>query len=237
MNYNPALHANPPKMTRDFETLVFCTSYVAGQGDWVARFERWLNHHAALPFERAIFCMIDDASPYRPDQVKVQTIDIGQPFPVPPLRPLMVRFGSRLGRSAVDRYPGWWRSFLFSVLVARNYRCSKIVHIESDAYVLSRRMIDFINSRKSGWTAFWCPRWNFPETGIQVVCEDQFDRMRGMWDAGWERHVGQYAERVLPFTDIVKDPHGNRYGEFRTKIPGFADFAMQVGPAHKVWFK
>ncbi len=224
-------------MTHEFETLVFCTSYMANRGEWLGRYRRWLDHHAPLPFDRPLFCMIDDASPYLPDQEKVQTIESGQPFPLPPTRPLMVRFGNRLGRSAVDNYPGWWRSFLFSVLVAGNYGCRKIVHIESDAYVLSRRMVEFIRRRDSGWTAFWCPRWNFPETGIQVVCEDRFDAMRGMWEAGWERHAGKYAERILPFTDVVKDPHGNRYGEFRTRIPGFADFAMQVSPAHKVWFR
>lgn len=224
-------------MIRDFDTLVFCTSYVASQDEWVVRYERWLNHHAALPFERALFCMIDDASPFRPGRDRVRIIEAGQPLPAPAHGPLMIRFANRLGRTAVNDYPGWWRSFLFSVLVARHYRCQRIVHIESDAYVLTRRMVDFINSRRTGWTAFWCPRWNFPETGIQVVCEDRFDAMRGMWDAGWARFAGQYAERLLPFTEVVKDPHGNRYGEFRTKIPGFADFAMQVTPAQKVWFK
>ena len=158
-------------------------------------------------------------------------------MPPAPARPLLVSFATRLGRSAVDNYPGWWRSLLFSFLVAKHYGCRKIVHVESDAYLLSHRMLDFINARASGWTAFWCPRWNFPETGIQVVCADRFDQMRAMWDAGWARHAGQYAERVLPFTDIVRDPHGNRYGEFRTRIPGFADFAMQVSPRQNVWFK
>lgn len=224
-------------MAGDFETLVFCTSYIADQEAWADRYERWLKHHAGLPFERALLCMIDDASPFRPDPQRLQVIDAGAPLPAAPARPLMVRFASRLGRRAVDDYPGWWRSFLFSVLVAKHYGCRKIVHVESDAYLLSRRMLDFINARASGWTAFWCPRWNFPETGIQVVCADRFDQMRGMWDAGWARHAGQYAERVLPFTDVVRDPHGNRYGEFRTRIPGFADFAMQVSPRQRVWFK
>ncbi len=224
-------------MTGEFETLVFCTSYVADRESWTARYERWLKHHAALPFRRPLFCMIDDASPWRPDPQVLQVIDALAPLPVAPARPLMVRFANRLARSAVDNFPGWWRSFLFSVLVAQNYRCRKIVHVESDAYVLTRRMLDFINSRTMGWTAFWCPRWNFPESGIQVICEDRFEQMRGMWDAGWERHAGQYAERLLPFTDIVRDPHGNRYGEFRTRIPGFADFAMQVSPRQNVWFK
>jgi hypothetical protein len=224
-------------MTRDFETLVFCTSYIAGQGEWVARYESWLDHRAALPFDRTLFCMIDDASPYLPDQGKVQTIESGQPVPTPLARPLMVRFQNGLGCSADDHYPGWWRSFLFSVLVAGNYRCRKIVHTDSNAYVLTLRIVEFINRRDSGWTSFWCPRWNYPETGIQVVCEDQSGAMHDLWDAGWEQFTGQYAERGLPFTDVVRDPSSNRYGELRTKIPGFADFAMQASPRYKVWFK
>lgn len=126
-------------MTRDFETLVFCTSYIAGQGEWVARYERWLNHHAVLPFDRALFCMIDDASPYLPDQGKVQIIEVGQPFPTPPARPLMFRFRNRLGRSAVDNYPGWRRSFLFSVLVAKNYRCRKVCGTRASLHRHSQR--------------------------------------------------------------------------------------------------
>jgi hypothetical protein len=224
-------------MAGAFDTLVFCTSHIADRQAWTSRYQRWLEHHAALPFGRALLCMIDDASPYRPDAQVLQVADAGAPLPAAPASPLMVRFPTRLGRSAVDDYPGWWRSFLFSVVVARHYGCRKIVHVESDAYVLSRRMLDFINARASGWTAFWCPRWNFPETGIQVICADRFDQMRGMWDAGWARHAGKYAERVLPFTDVVRDPHGNRYGEFRTRIPGFADFAMQVSPRQQVWFR
>ena len=87
-------------MTRDFDTLVFCTSYIAGRADWVARYERWLDHHAVLPFERPLFCMIDDGSPYLPDNDRMEIVETGAPFPPLPTRPLLVRFGDRLGRSA-----------------------------------------------------------------------------------------------------------------------------------------
>ncbi|HEX4986756.1 MAG TPA: hypothetical protein VFV71_11900 [Burkholderiales bacterium] len=220
-----------------FETLVFCTSYVRSRGEWSARYARWIAHHRALPFTRPLLCLIDDGSPYVPADGSVRVADAAQPLPDAPAVPLLVRFAGRLGRAAVDDYPGWWRSFLFSEVVARRYGCTRIVHVESDAYVLTRRMVDFISARRNGWTAFWCPRWHFPETGIQVVCADRFDAMRALREAGSAGFAGQYAERVLPFTDVVRDPHGNRYGEFRAKIPGFADFAMQVTPAHKVWFR
>ena len=224
-------------MSETFDTLVFCTSYIADQRAWDERYDRWLKHHLAIDFGNALFCVIDDASPFRPDAARIQLVDAGQLFPQHPDGPLMLRFRDRLGRIAIDNYPGWWRSFLYSVPIAEHYDCRKIVRIESDAYILTRRMADFINGIDSGWTAFWCRRWNFPETAIQVICEDQFDAMQALMYGGWERYAGKLAERTLPFTSVVKDPHGNRYGEFLQRIPGFADFAMQVTPAHKVWFK
>jgi hypothetical protein len=222
---------------RKFHTLIFCTSYVADGAAWSTRYRRWLDHHGAIPWHDALLCLIDDASPFVPPTTEVICVPAGAPLPDAPSLPLMVRFPDRLGRPALIRYPGWWRSFLHSLVVARHYGCERIVHIESDSFVLSRRMAAFVEGRRSGWTAFWCPRWRFPETCIQVICADQFDAMQRLADDGWDRHAGQLAERELPFTDVVRDPHGNRYGEFRSRIPGFADFAAQVQPHHKVWFR
>ena len=218
-------------------TLVFCTSYVADATAWSLRYRRWLQHHRTLPWRDAQFCLIDDASPYWPPATEATSLRIGQPLPAPPPPVLMLHFDQRLGRTGVTHYPGWWRSFLHSVRVARHQGCSKIVHIESDAFVLSRRMLAFIESRERGWTAFWCPRWQFPETAIQVICADQFEAMDRIAAIGWDALAGQLAERALPFTDVVREPHGDRYGERRSRIPGFADFAAQVGPQHRVWFR
>ena len=218
-------------------TLVFCTSYVADARAWELRYRRWLQHHRVLPWRDAQFCLVDDASPYWPPAAEATSLRVGQPLPAPSPPVLMLHFDQRLGRSGVTHYPGWWRSFLHSVAVARHYGCGKIVHIESDAFVLSRRMLAFIESRERGWTAFWCPRWRFPETAIQVICADQFEAMDRMAAIGWDNMAGRLAEQVLPFTDVVREPHGDRYGERRSRIPGFADFAAQVGPQHRVWFR
>jgi hypothetical protein len=72
------------------------------------------------------------------------------------------------------------------VAVARHHGCRRIVHIESDAYVLSRRMQAFLASRTAGWTAMWCPRWSFAESAIQVICEDQFDAVQRLGEGGWD---------------------------------------------------
>jgi hypothetical protein len=216
-----------------FETLVFCTSHVAGPAEWAARYRRWLDHHCACP-GATLFCLVDDASPWQPcGEVQVVEACCVALAPAPPL---MVRFEDYLGRQSGRRFPGWWRSFAHSVAVARHHGCRRIVHIESDAYVLSRRMQAFLASRTAGWTAMWCPRWSFAESAIQVICEDQFDAVQRLGEGGWARFDGAFAERVLPFTSVVREPHGNRYSEFRTRIPGYADFAAQVTPAQRVWF-
>lgn len=224
-------------MAHDFDTLVFCTSYIADEDGWNGRYRRWLAHHAALPWDRALLCMVDDGSPWLPDPSLIQVVGAGDALPERPMLPILLRFPDRLGRASLHEYPGWWRSFLQSLAVARHYGCSRIVHVESDAYVLSRRMLDFVQARQSGWTVFWCPRWNFAETAVQVICQDSFGAMQAVLDGGWQRHAGLPAERVLPFTGIVREPHGNRYGEFRSSIPGYADFAVQVDQRHKVWFR
>ena len=126
---------------------------------------------------------------------------------------------------------------MHSAAVARHYGCTRIVHIESDAYLLTRRAVQFMAGRMSGWTGLWCPRWSFPETALQVICADRFDAMEGLCGGDWSRFDGQYAERVVPFTDVAREPHGNRYSEFRTRIPGYADFAAQVTPDQAVWFR
>jgi hypothetical protein len=224
--------AKPP-----FETLVFCTSYVAGPVEWAARYRRWLEHHQSQPWGAALWCLMDDASPWQPPADEVQLVSVSAALPAAPGLPLMVRFEDHLGLQPGRCFPGWWRSFVHSVAVARHYGCTRIIHIESDAYVLTRRMQGFLMSRTAGWTAMWCPRWNFPESAIQVICEDQFDAMQRLAEGGWDRFAGAFAERLLPFTDVVREPHGNRYSEFRTRIPGYADFAAQVTPAQQVWFR
>lgn len=219
-----------------FETLLFCTSHVAGEPQWQQRYRRWLQHHAAIDWGDARIAMIDDASPWVPPAREIACHST-QALPPQPASPLMLRFSEHLGRPTQGQYPGWWRSFLYSVIVAQHYGCRRIIHVESDTYVLTRRMVAFLRGRERGWTAFWCPRWGFPETCVQVICEDSFSAMHSMWNLGWLRYANQCAEHILPFTEVVRDPHGNRYGETRTRIPSFADFAAQVTPRQQVWFR
>ena len=207
---------------------MFCTSYCPDEMHWRARQRRWLDHHLALPIERRAVFVLDDASPYVPDDPDVAVLD-ALPDRLPEgSRAFLYRFATHEGRIGLAGHRGWWRSVLYSLVVARAIECERIVHIESDAFVLSRRMVDHLNGLVDGWTAFWCPKYGFAEPSLQVIAADQFAAMDAVAARGLDALTMSLAEHALPFTRIERGLAGNRYGEYRARIPGYADYACQV---------
>jgi len=199
--------------TSGIPTLLFCTSYIDSKECWNERYKLWLDYHRNSKFNEYKICMIDDGATHTPDRDDM----------------IFHRFDERLGRHSNADFPGWWRSFLFSVELAKREGCKKIVHIESDAFLLSERLMNYVDALETGWTAFWCPRWRMPESAIQVICHDQFDTMEEM--ARMDRKDPFFlggAEYILPFTNTVKFFKGDRYGEYSEKIPDDADYICQL---------
>lgn len=220
---------------KDNGTLLFCTSYFRDAAEWQSRYARWIEHHQALPYLYHAMVMIDDGSPYEPERsplTPVRAADIGKRSL--PARAL-VRFPNNLGRSGTTLYPGWCRSFLFSLDIAESYSFSKIVHVESDTYLLSSVIVDYIDRTNSGWVAFWSPAYGFPETALQIICADAYPAFATVRDAGPRAFEGQPAEKVLPFTKIERSFVGDRYSEIQPTIPPNADYAVQVGPSMYTW--
>lgn len=143
----------------------------------------------------------------------------------------LVWFDNRLGRPSMFCYPGWWRSFTFSVRIARKFGFDKIIHIESDAYVLSRRLVDYLRSINRGWTAMWSPTYAFPETSIQIICADAFPRLEEFASRGEDffRTSNRAAEFLLPFDKVDAKFKGERCGQLqRDRMPAHLDFIAQV---------
>lgn len=239
-------------------SVFFCTSYIADANTWRTRYERWLQFHQKINFGDTRLVMIDDGSSFCPPTSQVA---ITQPEgSLSEDQASIIRFPDRLGRSSLLSYPGWWRSFLHSVDVARAIGARKIIHVESDAFIISERMRDYINDLSEGWTTFWATSYNFPETAIQVICEDQFEAMSSFKEKPPESLEGKFAEELLPFTHINREMIGDRYSEFRVpllrdgilrsrkfnrlqffqgdrfraRIPANADFATQVTLDQKI---
>jgi hypothetical protein len=137
----------------------------------------------------------------------------------------IITFPDHLGRKELFDFPGWWRSFLFSFRELNGF--DKIIHIESDAYIYSGRLFEYIRGLSDGWSVLWCPRHKFPETQIQVICDGQINKIKGF--APYEiRHFQADPERNLPFTHIEKSFKGDRYFEYPQEIPKDADYSCQT---------
>lgn len=183
-------------------TLLFCTAWASDQAHMDGRVGKWLKHHAGLPYPR---------------ETKLAVIGDGIATEIawPHGDYHRVNLEPHLGRPSHLDYPGWWRSFAHSAHVARELGCERIWHCESDFMLCSWRMICRMNEIEEGWVAFWCGRHSMPETGVQVISHHYFDTL-----AAFGQRIntlgGIHAEHVIPFTSIIRDMVGDRFGEAGT---------------------
>jgi len=215
---------------------LFCTSYIARylKDRSLGRYTKWTKYYIprARRFEASHVFMIDDGTPLsRLRQLNLPIVNADEPLPEAlPGSAVIFRFSKRYGRSSLSVYPGWWRSFSFSSELAKTYGFPKIIHVESDAYVLSRRMAGALGRIDSGWNVAWCPRWQMPECSIQVIGQDSISALNYYWQAGESFWFDSFkmAERILPFTRILKEFKGDRFGEYRRTVPANVDFVCQA---------
>ncbi|MCC7703250.1 hypothetical protein IGS59_13420 [Janthinobacterium sp. GW460P] len=196
------------------KAIIFCTSFIKDAPSWESRYQRWLDYYENIPIDAVKKIMIDDGSPFLPPADIINTISHSAALAGNSDKNLIIRFDNNLGRQSGADYPGWWRSFLHSVKVANELGVDKIIHIESDAYIMTPRLVKFINEIESGWNVLWSPRYRMPETAIQVICRDQFPILEQFKDSHRDYSFSDIAEKVLPFTTVHKQFKGDRYSDF-----------------------
>lgn len=232
----PSPASSPTARPSRMKTLAFCTSWAADDDVWRFRYAKWLAHMRRSPLHADQILVIDDASRGEPDFGEAAVLPasaLPQDCPRSPV--VLARFAERLGRAAVHDYPGWWRSFAFAADYAERYGFDKVVHVESDSYILSPRLHDYVNRLEHGWAALWCPRWSFPETCIQVIGPDLLPMLFDSAAQPYSAFAGRSVEKILPFTHVESNFKGDRYGEFRTELPLDCDYATQVPWSTAVW--
>jgi len=215
------------------KTLLFCTSYIEDVDIWTNRYLKWINAHLVGELINDQLIIIDDGSDRIPTSNKYNIININNDndyFVKNKTKSELniFKFKKKLGRLEVLNYPGWYRSFKFAINYAKMNNFEKIIHIESDAFIYSERMRNYVNNLNSGWTVFWCPRWNFPETCIQVICNDQIDTAINFFNINYSEYINKRIEELLPFTNINQSFIGDRYCEFLLEIPINVDYASQI---------
>lgn len=185
------------------KTLLFCTAWADSTEAMAARVGRWVAHHDAIAYPCTVeLAVIGDG--------------IAPSITWPAGAYHRTNLEPHLGRPAHLDYPGWWRSFGHAATVARELGCRRIWHVESDFFLASRRMVNKLNEIEQGWVVFWCARHGFPETAVQAIGEENFDLLADL-GAKHMTFAGRHAEHIIPFTTVIRDMVGDRYGE--TGVP------------------
>lgn len=113
-----------------------------------------------------------------------------------------------------------WRA-LYWIKNLINLGYKKIITIDSDAYILTDKLMNHMKRASSGWEAFWCRRHNFPTAEFHILCEDAFPIFQKFSSCPYEDHDGKLMETVLPFTHINHNFYCDRSGETRDPVmPG-----------------
>jgi hypothetical protein len=211
--------------------LLFCTAFANNYHAWRHRYTRWLEGIRTGGLEYDQILLIDDCSPVLPNWPNLEIIGAdGVALPEKAL--VMARFSTHLGKRQGLRYstsPGWFRSFAYAAQYARAGGFDKIVHVESDTFIISRQLEAFINQLDTGWTALWCPLHKFPEDNIQIIVGNSInDYSRFFGETYFDVFDNMEIEKQYPFTCIERRFIGDRYGDYSADVPINADFVAQA---------
>jgi hypothetical protein len=211
-------------------TLVFCTSYSATTLLWTMRYRVWVNAIQGGEIEQDHILLVDDASPVLPEWPDAYVTSRLQDD-LPASGVTLYRFDRRLGRQGRTIYPGWYRSFCLAARFAEFHQFEKVVHIESDGFIITSRMQHYINAVTDDWIAPSIQSHAMPESAIQVMAGSGLLSFVHFARKPYSEIVGAAAENILPFTRIESCFIGSRYGEKLHHVPREADFVTQTNPS------
>lgn len=126
------------------------------------------------------------------------------------------------GRGRVWDIPYCWRGLYFIPNIVKFTNADKVFSIDTDCFVLSKKLASFLNTCNSGWVTFHCKKYNFPEAALFVLNKDSFPLLDKLMESPWSKFNNIVTmENVLPFTEVLKTFTGDRYGE--TRLPQTED--------------
>ncbi len=225
---NPDRAADDPQMPRARQrVLVFCTSFCPDMQTWEFRIRRWIDAIKSSSLNYDQILIVDDGSPVLPNWPDAQILCSEDD--VAANKDIVIRhFADNLGRISHFDFPGWYRSFGYGAVFSERYQIGKVIHIESDAYLISDRIESHFNSILDGWVTLWCARHKFPEIAIQVIAGTA---LQAYWEFArrpYSEMAGKDHEWAIPVTRIERTFKGDRYGEWLSYVPRDADWVTQT---------
>ena len=228
-------------------TLLFCTCYINSEKH-LERYTKWFDFYyplqSKLNFTDIVF--IDDASEpiwllklyeYIKHKYDLECLGFNAPIETE-ISPISIyTFREHFGRQNLSQFAGWWRSFAFGIVLAHINKYDRVLFIESDTYLLSKRIVNYIAKLKNGLNCFFTKFWEVPETNILIIGKEMFmclitkywNTNRNFWFKNNETDRSYIPELCLPFTNIITKYKGDRYGEdFFKTIPTKMDFICNI---------
>lgn len=149
----------------------------------------------------------------------------------------IMRFDQHLTRRGPYDYPYCWRG-LYAMRELINEGFEKIISCDSDCFILTQRLADYIRNLNSGWTTFWCERYGFPEASVHILCKDSFSLFHSyIGQCRWEdRKTNAPMEVELPFTHVERKFRCDRWGESKEEQKTHMDLFCQSYDAFKPVF-
>lgn len=142
----------------------------------------------------------------------------------------VVHYEQRLERVRFKVYHYWWRAmFTGWQTIPEKFGYKKAIHIDTDVFVLSAKLAEHIKNTNSGWSAFYCPRHDFPDSTFTVLCKDRYDISDAFIGGSFpiEKYDDKDAEHIIPFTNVIKEFSGDRFGERGLPQTPFMDYYGQ----------
>jgi hypothetical protein len=126
---------------------------------------------------------------------------------------IVISFEEHLGRKSIHDYPYEWRNLYYINNILKEY--DKVLFMANDFYILKKEMIDFINNFNQGWAAFWSNGYGWPESACQIINKNCSNYTNFINSGNFhERSPHIQYELQAPFTNIIKNFKGCRYGEY-----------------------
>lgn len=229
------------------KTMLFCTGYI-GSDKAIIRYDTWSRFYSNMKEKLGYDYMviIDDGSPLEYLQkfgdavsgmVTLNRIEhrkgligLGKKFDENKIN--IVSFEKNLGRPILELVPGWWRSFSVSPYVAEYLGCDKIIHIESDAYILSDKLAETIRNENNGHHVLYSPESEYPETAIQWLNSDFYYQLKWFYQQGMKfwyslgvNFMNYIPELAIKFGYVHREFIGDRYGDdYYDDVPDNIDY-------------
>lgn len=184
-------------------TAIVSTSWLQPNAYFV-RTLKWLRHVRELGLDGDILFLDNGSSAERIAEFRRRAG--GFDFEVLP-------FPETYRRTSLTDYLYEWRVLYSFRRLFDEADIGRVVWIANDFFIRSQHLCDWLATEARGWTALWCPRYAFPETGLQVIvrgCAPYDDFVR---DGDFAGRNGGLMERVLPFTHVERSFVGDRYRE------------------------